>query len=385
MKTILYVGPFQMPDKNAAAHRVLNNAKVLRTYGYHVVFVGANAEANERFAETKYTHEAFDIFELKCKGAAEKIKAFSDLTWLNQLLDVYDVSAVIAYDYYAYGLSKLRRICRKKRIPLIVDTDEWFDGKGASIAESVIRTIDSEWRMRWLQHRTDGVIAISSFLHGYYSPKLTTITVPPLVDKQDEKWSEKAETANEHRIELVYSGSPGTKGRKDKLNVVVDLLEQINAAYPVRLTVIGVSEQEFLNMAPGWTRRENMKLEVCFKGRIPHKQALELVKQADFSVFLRDDNRVSKAGFPTKFVESISAGVPVITNNTGDIASFLNHGINGYLVSDDLQNSFDWIFAQDIATLKRIKQDMQTDTFDFRNYIDAFKPIIDIIEQTSKK
>ena len=37
--TILYVGGFELPDKNAAAHRVLSNGKAIRELGYDVVFV----------------------------------------------------------------------------------------------------------------------------------------------------------------------------------------------------------------------------------------------------------------------------------------------------------------------------------------------------------
>lgn len=36
--TILYVGGFELPDKNAAAHRVLSNAKIFRELGYNVFF-----------------------------------------------------------------------------------------------------------------------------------------------------------------------------------------------------------------------------------------------------------------------------------------------------------------------------------------------------------
>ena len=47
MKTnnsVLYIGGFDLPDKNAAAHRVLNNGKVLRELGYEVVFVTRHIE-----------------------------------------------------------------------------------------------------------------------------------------------------------------------------------------------------------------------------------------------------------------------------------------------------------------------------------------------------
>jgi len=45
MNYIIYYGPFQLPDKNAAAHRVINNAKLLRELGYETVFLGCNGDA----------------------------------------------------------------------------------------------------------------------------------------------------------------------------------------------------------------------------------------------------------------------------------------------------------------------------------------------------
>lgn len=42
-KVIIYIGGFELPDKNAAANRVMNNAKIMRDIGYHVVLVGVSA------------------------------------------------------------------------------------------------------------------------------------------------------------------------------------------------------------------------------------------------------------------------------------------------------------------------------------------------------
>ena len=37
--TVLYIGGFELPDKNAAAHRVLGIAKILKELGYSVEFM----------------------------------------------------------------------------------------------------------------------------------------------------------------------------------------------------------------------------------------------------------------------------------------------------------------------------------------------------------
>ena len=50
---------------------------------------------------------------------------------------------------------------------------------------------------------------------------------------------------------------------------------------------------------------------------------------------MRDPNLVvCQSGFPTKFVESLSFGRPVIANGTSDILCYLKDGYNGYVVND---------------------------------------------------
>ena len=38
--TVIYAGNFELPDKNAAAHRVVNNAKLFKELGFDTVFLG---------------------------------------------------------------------------------------------------------------------------------------------------------------------------------------------------------------------------------------------------------------------------------------------------------------------------------------------------------
>ena len=46
-KTVLYVGGFILPDKNAAAQRVVGIAKILRDIGYNVVFMPKGSMISE--------------------------------------------------------------------------------------------------------------------------------------------------------------------------------------------------------------------------------------------------------------------------------------------------------------------------------------------------
>ncbi|NUT90382.1 hypothetical protein HNO91_28520, partial [Pseudomonas corrugata] len=46
--TIIYLGGFELPDKNAAAHRVVANAKIFCELGYKVCFIGISNVVSDK-------------------------------------------------------------------------------------------------------------------------------------------------------------------------------------------------------------------------------------------------------------------------------------------------------------------------------------------------
>lgn len=377
-KTIIYTGPFAMPDVNAAAHRVLNNAKILHRLGYKVVFLGVNDNASADVAKTRYSYSGFDIWEIKCKTSIEKMKKMTLCNELKFVLSQYEnVSAIIAYDYYATGLLYLKKICRRKGIKLFADTDEWFGFTGSSFADKVIRWVDSQMRMRLIQPTLDGLIVISKYLQDYYKKKTPTFRVPPLTDLSEEKWNKVPEERSE-TINLMYAGTTGKN--KDKINLIIEaLLGCENVRF--KFTVVGLSKEQYLSYYPEHKSvLEALGEKVVFEGRIPHSSVIERVKKSDFTMFYRDVNRVTMAGFPTKFAESITCGTPVITTRTSDIGDYLVDGGNGFFIDEeDITGSIRKVLSQDIAVLKSIKANVDCGTFDYNNYIEAFRGITEII------
>ena len=86
---------------------------------------------------------------------------------------------------------------------------------------------------------------------------------------------------------------------------------------------------------------DNVSDFICFKGRKSHLEAINEIKDADFSIFLRDDNLINKAGFPTKFAESITCNTPVLTNASSNIQDYLKEGELGYLLDTSTDQKLD--------------------------------------------
>ena len=68
-RTILYVGGFELPDKNAAAQRVLSVAKIFKSIGYNVIFLGIDKTIDTKISieETKREYFGFGSWAIPYK------------------------------------------------------------------------------------------------------------------------------------------------------------------------------------------------------------------------------------------------------------------------------------------------------------------------------
>lgn len=384
-KGIIYIGGFELPDKNAAAHRVLSNGKLLNLLGYNVSFIGAKKNFNSGIPEELTLKSGkFKVWHLNYPSTV--IEWLKYLTGISNILKIVTKrypdhpEAIIAYDYPAIALLRLWKYCRKNNIRLIGDCTEWYIASG-SLFFRIIKNFDTALRMRLIHKKLDGLIVISSYLFSYYKPYVKNLLLlPPLIDKEDSNFSISQNTSNVRT--LVYAGSPvyGKNGIKDRIDKLLLALSQIKKQFDiaVRFLIIGISRDEFVetfgeNSIPG-----NIDESIEFRGKVLHNEVLQLINKADYSIFLRDKNRVTMAGFPTKFVESIRCGTPVLTNESSNITDYIINGELGFLLDvSSLQTLADSIFRaisqpQDkIIAMK--KSCLASDLFDFRSYTNNFE------------
>jgi glycosyltransferase involved in cell wall biosynthesis len=89
---------------------------------------------------------------------------------------------------------------------------------------------------------------------------------------------------------------------------------------------------------------------------------------------LRENRQYAHAGFSTKFVESLSCGIPVIANLTSDIGYYLNQE-NGHLIYKLTKSSLIRVFEEilkeshDVYIYKKHKAyDLALKNFHYSNY-----------------
>lgn len=388
-RTIIYIGNYELPDKNAAAHRVIANGKAFRDLGYNVVFIGVdNSDTNEDFADKKETFFGFDCFKRKkAKTNIEWLYFLTNIDFYKQVMDKYEnIYAIIGYNLPALILVRLKKEAGRKKIKIFSDSTEWYDirKKGNSIPKFLIRYLDVYYRMKVINPRLDGIIAISSYLFDYYKSKgVHTVQVPPLVDTTDNKWANDFQVKPE-KTQLLYAGSPfslyNEPSYKDRIDLIIESVTQLKKdGIDFHMHIIGIEKEDVLKNFPDLISMvPYLSDSVTFYGRLPHLQVIKLLKNSDYSLFLRMNSRSVKAGFPTKFVESISCGIPVLTNKNSNVSDYLLEGVNGFYINlenkESIQASLKKALLIDRDRISLMKHYCyNSKTFDYRKFIEPFK------------
>lgn len=368
-KRVLYIGGFCMPDGNAAAQRVLGVGKLLSECNYEVRFCGLQRNITkpvigniEKFEYTNYPYPSSINAWLKYLTGRDY--AISEISQ-------YQPDIVILYNHPAFAIEHITRYCHSHGIKVIADVTEWYEPTGNPIFR-FIKGADTRRRMCHSHKKLDGIICISNYLADYYTDcNLPIINLPPLVDISQCKWHQSFEK-DDSVIKIVYAGSPGAT--KDRLDLIIQsmaaILESDNSK--VRFDVIGITKEQY---ATTWGDKTDYPF-VTFYGRLPHGKVIKHLLSADYQIFLRPDTLPNRAGFPTKFVESITSSTIPITNFSSNLSDYLKDGVNGIVVDNLNANSIKTAISRAIAECKEmrlfVKSSIKADTFDYRNYIENF-------------
>lgn len=384
---VAYVGPVCFPEGGAAAQRILGNAKAIAATGRSVVVVsGQVSPCAEMMQSIAAGISCVSVHERDAEHLPKALRYLRYIGMGRRSRDWIEAQAtppeaIILYSGYAPYLLHFTGWARKRGIPLIFDAVEWYSARtkyGFFLSPYLWNT---ELAMRVLIPRIDGVITISHALDRYYQRRgMMTVRVPPLVDIAALPDFGR-DAAPELR--LAYAGSPG---HKDYLAAVVSAVLKVDAGRGcVRLDIAGVTADELRRLPRMVTLpQKNLPANIQAHGAVSHGRALEIVQQADFSVFLRQVNRISTFGFPTKFVESIALGTPVIANITGDLADFLREGETGVVCrgpeATDLEVALARTLAMPVSRRSALRVMARAEAeraFDYREYVEPMAAFLD--------
>ncbi len=398
-KTIIYIGGFELPDKNAAAQRVLSNAKIFRELGFNVVFIGMDKTlpSTVHIEKTKSEVEGFEFWSLPYPSNKKLwLRYITSTEYLKYIItQVENVYAIVCYNYPALAQYRVNIMCKQKKIYCIADATEWYESSGGGILFNTIKWLDTNFRMRYVHLKVDGIITVSTYLTHFYKEKNCTIVeLPTLYDIKKFNFIIKDE-GKDKTVKLMYAGSAFNLERvdkdrsniKDRLDKIISTLDKVYASQTnFILDIYGLTEKNYLAVFPKHREiLQKLKQHIVFHGRQPHTKIIESIQKSDFTIFIRNLDRVIEAGFPSKFSESISYGTPVISNMISNIEPFIIEGKNGFILS--LKDE-DARIAQMITILKINNQEIRRmkhycsihKIFDYREYITPVNKFLQKLE-----
>jgi glycosyltransferase involved in cell wall biosynthesis len=362
---VVYAGGFRLPDGAASGQRCLGNARLLRSIGFRPLVLGKLPDQ-----QPAAVHACFDGIECReirgLGGSCNYERSAKPVLDAIANVGVERVHSVQLYNYPALGLALVMRACRKLGIPVIVECTEWYGWEGVGLVRNLRRILESRWRATYLARRAGNIVCTTHWFAGRH-PGSNVFVLPFVMDRvQNAAQPGEARPTGAGRM-FIYSGSPGLGMSKDRLQDAISAFARMHAEGMVfRFVIVGIRREDYLAAVPGHVKcLESMSDAVVFMGRVPRAEAVSLLRGADFSVFFRNRNRTSEVGFPTKYAEATTFGIPVISNRTSDIANYLHDGRNGFLVENDTHGAIEAALRRAVTLsqeqVDRMKDEMARD------------------------
>ena len=364
---ILLVNCGYYPDKDAGSTRVTIFARMLKELGHDPVVAAYNKFDN-------YSVE--NINGIDYISLLPKMRDFKNS--IKYVLDNKIVVPDVIWIYWAPlpAFIYLKNYAIKNKIQLVHDSVEWFSANGLKDKINYFY-LERIFTNKYVINKKFKVIGISSYLENYYSSKkIKSIRIPILMDIKNYKVNK--EYIKDDKIHLLYAGSPSRskKSYKDDLKLVLSsmmaLPKEVSSKF--KFTIIGINSQQIIENYE--TNIDELDFEVEALGRISREEVLNQLNKAHFTILIRDANAVyAKAGFPTKVVESLMTGTPVICNLSSDLGLYLEDKVNSIIVKDNSINSLVASFTEiskltqdEIEEISTKSYETALSNFDYRLY-----------------
>ena len=373
------------PLGDAGAIRQHAMAKILKALGYDVTVVGYGSYTCKKLNE----YEGIKYISLKAKSENKFIRiiyrflfGFRAVRYIKK--QIKNPSVIMLVDTLPYAWKLIEGFGVKNNIKLIHDSVEWYSPEEFSNGEKNVQYILKEKTNTKIINKNWNVVAISKFLEAHFKNIAKDVVRVPVVMDTESILFEIEKKQISQKTRFVYVGAPG---RKDYLKEIIESFELLEKQYKemCELHIVGVTEKELVKACGvKETTLENLKGLLSAYGRLPHSEAIRWVREADFTLLLRDsDLRYAKAGFPTKIVESLSCGTPPVCNFSSDLDIYLKDGENAFISHshkpEDLKNALIKAISCSLKQKNEMRKSARRtaeENFDYKNYIDTFKGLL---------
>lgn len=374
----VFIVACSFPYGDASSIRAQNICRMLHAAGHHVHVIADYVSSEFQESVPYCTYET--LFEKQQSLLKRYLVPKASIAVLKEYCANNVVDVIISnarFDRY----NALVYFCKECDYKLIIENCEWYHYSSFKLKLLDYRYWKNERMLRAGFAKADGFVSISRLLDEHNkSFGRPSVRIPTIIDVLNARCN--LSCSNSKNM-IIYAGSLGNS--KEFLAPAIKILaENLDFQNKIQFHIYGPNRQKVLaNIGGDEQLLYKAGDSVVIHGRVPQKEIHEIMMKADFQLFIRPLRRSSDAGFPTKLGESMTAGTPVITNNTGDIGLYLKDGYNGYLLKDNSPSSVLEAFEKIVSLTKKEREAMRRharqtaeENFDFRNYIESTQHFI---------
>ena len=347
--TILYYGGFILPDQNAAANRVRASGLIFKEMGFDVVFLGVSAsETTSGISPVPEMQNAFQISHPS--SALDWLKRIWKPSELLKLAEsITDLCMIILYNVPYSTVAFVKKWYRNTQVKVVYDCTEWSDYTDGSFLKKAYKKFDCYYIENQLANAVDGIIAVSKMMKKKYEKKSPTVILPPLVDLSDAIWHQ--QKYHDESYTFCFSGLPD--GNKENIDNIIRAFKSLNIPN-TKLKMVGINSTDVIcSDSDG----------IEFLGIVSHAESIKNILSCDCFIFLRPNDKRNNAGFPTKFAEAYTCGVPIITTKISDMPDYES---NSVICCDDCNVG---TIKQAMTKIYSLKHDQQLSAaFDYHSY-----------------
>ena len=372
---VLIISRNKYPNGDAGAIRDVSFAKIYKQLGYSVIMCG--------FGNTEKDNLEDDIFynNINIPRGNFFEKMFLSYKYKKNVKDIFNniwndkkLSIIHIVDIPSSSMKYLERKAIQNNITLIHDSVEWYSPSEYKFGLLAPAVIFKNYLNKHVINKNYHVISISKYLDDFYSSKsILSQRIPVIMDVKN---LSPINNINKKCINIGYAGAPG---KKDSLDLIIKgFIHTLVNTNELKLHIIGTTYEQIISSID-FTNEEKVKIKdnVIFYGRISRESVVNILNEMNYTILIRNPNeRFAKAGFPTKVVESMSLGVPVICNYSSDLNLYLKDMENAIIVDeysiDSISKTINRTRAISYDEWKLISYNARTlalKYFDYRNYV----------------
>lgn len=381
MKNALILTYNRFPNGDAGSLRQESFAKLLENIGYTVTVIGMGTYTGNNIK--KYHSTSYLSFRNKRNNLLSRVdNVFSYKNKLKQYLQSRkSVDLIMVVDIPIPSLLFIKKYSKKNSITLIHDSVEWYSPEQFKSGKLSLPYILKDIYNRKAIDANFKVISISSFLDNHFKLREIPSTIIPVI--MDANSIGHIKNIEEGFVNFLYAGSPGKKDYIDEIIRGFCLLSKSELS-KINIRLIGITREQLLKIGISDELLDYLDSSLEIMGRVSRDEVLEYLEITDFTILLRPhDSRYANAGFPTKVVESLMTGTPVICNITSDLGDYIIDMNNGIIVDDCSANSFAISLLKAIRLNVSERKQMQQNSrktaemyFDYKKYVDKFRLLI---------